>query len=102
MDSDLLAKSAIAAGVEKMNLSMLPEEQRKDVCTRIAETLFKQNRVADAVLVLESVNLQLPAERLEPIADYYFKSGEYATAYKIYQKIGYNQVAEFIRLNCLQ
>ncbi len=101
MDLNLIAKSVIAAGVERMDLSMFPEEQRKEVCARIAETLFKQNRVADAVRVLESVNLQLPAERLEPIADYYFKSGEYATAYKIYQKIGHQQMVEFIRMNCL-
>ena len=101
MDDDLIAKSIIAAGVEKMNLSMFPEEQRKAVCARVAEHLFKQNRMAEGVQVLESVNLQLPAERLEPIADYYMKSGEYATAHKIYQKIGYHQIAEFIRLNCL-
>lgn len=101
MDVDLIAKSIIAAGIEKMNLSMFPEEERKVVCARVAESLFKQNRVAEACQVLESVNLQLPADRLEPIADYYLKSGEYATAYKIYQKIGYHQIAEFIRLNCL-
>ncbi|MBI4150386.1 hypothetical protein HY488_03210 [Candidatus Woesearchaeota archaeon] len=101
MNTELIAKSVIAAGVEKMDLSMFPEEQRKEICARIAEALFKQNKVAEAVRVLESGNVQLPADRLEPIADYYFKTADYPTAYKIYQKIGYDQMAEFIRLNCL-
>jgi len=101
MDSNLIAKSVISAGVEKMDLSMFPEEQRKEICAQVAKTLFKQNRMADGVRVLESVNLQLPADKLEPIADYYFKTAEYATAYTIYQKIGHHQIAEFIRLNCL-
>lgn len=101
MDADLIAKSVISAGVEKMDLSMFPDDQRKEVCARVAEFLFKQNRLADAVRVLESVNLQLPADRLEPIADYYFKTGDYQTAYTIYRKIGGHQIAEFIRLNCL-
>jgi hypothetical protein len=99
MDPETVVKLIVNKGVDKVNLSMFSETERKAILQQVVEAYMRQGRVSDVLDILEHVDLKAFADRMRPVAEQCVELGEYKKAALIYEKIGYRDLSEFITEN---
>lgn len=101
MNTDTVVKAIIANVDKPIDLSMFSPEDKSEIWSRVADTLFKHGKIAQAISALEHADVDL-SEKLEPIAKYYFEIGEYETACLLYEKLNKKELVAFMRQNLLK
>lgn len=102
MNPDAIAKLIVEKGLKNVNLSMFTDSEKKSILQEAAEVFLRQGKTADLLEILEYVDLKKFADMMRPLAENCVEQGEYKKAAQIYEKIGYGELAEFIRLNFVQ
>jgi hypothetical protein len=92
-------KIALVNGVNKIDVSMLPQHAQDDIFCKVADELFRQGKKMEALMALERGNFNMPVDVLMPIAEYCTITQKYEIAAKIYEKLGDPVMAAFIRAN---
>ena len=78
---------------------MFKDSERKAILQEVAEIFLRQGKTPEVLEILEHVDVKKFEDMLRPIAENCVELGDYKKAALIYEKIGYNDLAEFIRLN---
>lgn len=99
MDAGAVVKVIVEKGAKNINLSMFSDSERKAILQEAAEQLLRQGKTAEVLEILEFVDVKRYADMLRPIAEQCVELADYKKAALIYEKIGYHELAEFIRLN---
>jgi len=102
MDAGAVVKVIVEKGAKNINLSMFNDSERKAILQEAAEQLLRQGKTAEVLEILEFVDLKRYADMMRPIAEQCVEKADYKKAALIYEKIGYHELAEFIRLNFAQ
>ncbi|HLC19902.1 MAG TPA: hypothetical protein VJK72_03210 [Candidatus Nanoarchaeia archaeon] len=102
MNPDAIAKLIVEKGLKNVNLSMFTDSEKKTILQEAAEVFLRQGKTADLLEILEYVDLKKFADMMRPLAENCVEQGEYKKAAQIYEKIGYGDLAEFIRLNFVE
>ena len=97
--NEAIVKLIVEKGAKNVNLSMFTDSERKAILQEAAEIFLRQGKTTELMEILEFVDLKRYADMMRPIAENCVEMGEYARAAQIYEKIGYDDLAEFIRLN---
>ena len=101
MDIHPIAKVMAEKGVESVDTSMFTEEQRREIYSQAADTLFRLNRVEQAFIAMERAGLPLPIEKLKKVAENKIMLGQYEEAYELLMKTGQQEMAAFVKANFL-
>lgn len=101
MTTHPIAKILAEKGVDSVDLSMFPEEQRKEINSQAADILLRLNRTAQAFIALERAGRSVPIEQLKKMADNKILLGKYDEAYELLLKTGNEEMAEFVKQNFL-
>ncbi len=99
MNTEAVVQLIVSKGVKQVNLSMFSETEKKTVLQQAAEIYLRQGKTAEVVEILEYTDLNQFAEIMRPVAEQCVETGDYKKAALIYEKIGYHELAEFIREN---
>ena len=102
MNTDAITKLIVEKGLKNVNLSMFTDSEKKTILQEAAEVFLRQGKTADVLEILEFVDLKKYADMMRPLAENCVEQGDYRKAVLIYEKIGYEDLAEFIRLNFVQ
>ncbi|HLD33777.1 MAG TPA: hypothetical protein VJB66_03550 [Candidatus Nanoarchaeia archaeon] len=97
--SNPIVKLIVEKGLKNVNLSMFKDSERKAILQEVAEIFLRQGKTPEVLEILEHVDVKKFEDMLRPIAENCVELGDYKKAALIYEKIGYNDLAEFIRLN---
>ena len=97
--NEAIVKPIVEKGAKNVNLSMFTDSERKAILQEAAEIFLRQGKTTELMEILEFVDLKRYADMMRPIAENCVEMGEYVRAAQIYEKIGYDDLAEFIRLN---
>ena len=97
--NEAIVKLIVEKGAKNVNLSMFTDSERKAILQEAAEIFLRQGKTTELMEILEFVDLKRYADMMRPIAENCVEMGEYVRAAQIYEKIGYDDLAEFIRLN---
>lgn len=96
-----IAKMIVNKGIESFDVSMFPEEQKKDILAQAAQIFLRQGRFDEAMIALERAGLPLPEEQIRQVADKKILMGQYQEAYELLSKTGQTEMAEFVKANFL-
>ena len=96
-----IAKILAENGVDKVNMSMFTEEQKKDIYSQAADILFRLNKYEDAFIALERAGKPLPVDQLKRIAENKISLGQHKEAYEFLMRAGQKELAEFVKMNFL-
>ena len=96
-----IAKMIVNKGIESFDVSMFPEEQKKEILAQAAQIFMRQGRFTEAVVSLEKAGLPLPVEQIRKVADKKILMGQYQEAYELLSKTGQTEMAEFVKANFL-
>lgn len=102
MDAGAVAKLIVTKGFKNVNLTMFTDSERKAILQDAAEQLLRQGKTTEVLEILEFVDLKRYADMLRPVAEQCVESADYKKAALIYEKIGYHELAEFIRTNFVE
>ena len=100
--SSPIVKLIVEKGVKNVNLSMFKDSERKAILQEVAEILLRQGKTPQVLEILEYVDVKKFEDMLRPVAEHCVELGDYKKAALIYEKIGYNELAEFIRINFVE
>lgn len=93
-----LASKLIENGVNKIDVSMLPEDYRKQILTEVAELLFNQGRLEDcAMMISKSNNVQKQVE----FGEKFLKEGRPALAVDSLMDSGMNELMKKAGVACM-
>ncbi len=99
MDTGAVVKLIVQKGFKNVNLSMFSESEKKAIMQEVAEIYLRQGKTSQVLEILEYVDLKRFADLMRPVAEQCVELGDYDKAALIYEKIGYHDLAEFIREN---
>jgi hypothetical protein len=99
MDRDAVVKLILKKGVKNVNLSMFSDLEKKSLLQEVVEIFLRQGKTSDAISLLEHVDAKRFADMLRPVAEQCVELGDYKKAALIYDRIGYNELSEFIHEN---
>jgi MarR-like DNA-binding transcriptional regulator SgrR of sgrS sRNA len=99
MNPETIVRLILDKGINRVNLSMFTDSERKAILQQAAEQFLRQGKTKQVLDILEHVDMKKYADMLRPIAESCVELGEYKKAALIYEKIGYHELAEFIQLN---
>ena len=101
MNVENVAQLMIRNGLRQTDVSMFPEDEQKQVYARAGAELLRLNRMDEAFRALERAG-QLPIEQLRYLAQKKMDLQEYASAYRLFVKIGDHAMAHFLKENFLK
>lgn len=101
MNSDVIALLIAKKGINSINLSMFPEEARKEACERAYDILIRQGKGDEALKVLEIINTPRAMRILEEQAKNALDFQDFDRALYLYEKTGNKEMVELIRRNKL-
>lgn len=99
MNTEAVVQLIVEKGLKNVKLSMFKDSERKEILQQAAEIFLRQGKTAEVIEILEFIDMKKYADMLRPIAEQCVEIGDYRKAALIYERIGYHELAEFIRLN---
>ena|SRR3989344_4649721 len=97
-----IVKLIVEKGLKNVNLSMFKDSEKKAILQQAVEIFLRQGKTVEVLEILEHVDVKKFEDMLRPVAEHCVELGEYKKAALIYEKIGYSELAEFIKLNFLR
>lgn len=100
-ETNPIAKLIVNKGIDNFDVSMFPEEQKKEILSQAANIFMRQGKFKEAVISLEKAGLPLPVEQIRLVADKKILMGQYKEAHELLSKTGQIEMAKFVKANFL-
>ena len=102
MDKEAIARLITQKGVKNFNLSMFPEQDRKEIMEIVANNYLRIGKVREFMELLEFLDTKKYQGIMKKYAEDIMLLGDFETAAMIYEKIGDKLMAQTIRENFLK